>query len=148
MSRTADETRQLVLGAMEEYERIVLQEKHLDENGGFYKYPYRISKAEVLRLAGIKSRGTLNADYHTDLERSLNNFIDDLKNKAGKRRRQQTADSVADIAKSTRLNKMAQTIVALQYRIMALDQEVRELRHGNVPGSKVTSLASKRRRQT
>jgi hypothetical protein len=139
-TRSAEETRRSLLLAMEEYEAVVLSDQYRDQVTGLYKYPYQISKAEVLRRAGVKSRSTLSFAHHAELEKKLDDFISDLKVRAGKKTVTFDSSTVAPSAETLteRLDKMAQSLIAQQYRIIALERENHELRTGSE--STITTL--------
>ena len=112
---------------MVRYKTMVLSPKNFDERRQVYKYPHAISAAEVLRMAGVKSRATLSADYHDKLKAELDALVVELKSKTGKGKPKQEAETepASGIA---RLEQLAQTIAALHYRIMVLEQENAALR--------------------
>jgi len=131
---------------MESYRANVLSDRYRDPKTGRYNYPHRISKAEVLRIANVKSRATLLAAHHQDLAAMLDKFIDDLKREVGKGAGSEPKPS-ADVTENIdrRLNEMAQSLFAAQYRIIALEQELSARpRHGTNVVSNLTPSRAKK----
>lgn len=123
----AEQTKEAIRNAMRVYETKVLDPRFWDAEHEIYRYPYRVSAAEVLKLAGVKSRSTLVADYHADIKVELATFIERLKRETGKGRSAPAVrQSVAE--KASRLEQLAQTIAAQDYKIRALEQELADLR--------------------
>ena len=137
----AEQTKEAIRRAMKTYEAIVLDTRYWDAEKGVYRYPHRVSEAEVLRLAGIKSRSTLVAEYHADIKAELAQFIDRLKVETGKGKSASKAPGATG-DKTTRLEQLAQTIAAQDYKIRALQQELESLRAQ--VGSKVTNMRDRR----
>ncbi|MBB5694379.1 hypothetical protein [Muricoccus pecuniae] len=147
----AEETQKAVRDAMAKYEAMVLHEKNFDAASQSHKYPHAISAAEVLRMAGIRSRTTLSASYHDTLRRELDVLIDSLKQKC---RKGKAAKKVAQETRHriNREDQLAQSIIALQYKlleqqkkILAQDKELDELRGRETMGATVVNLRRARR---
>ncbi len=109
MAKTADETQSAVRGAMTRYRTMVLSPENFDNRMQIYKYPHAISAAEVLRMAGVKSRATLSAEYHEQLKAELDALVVELKGKTGKGRRKPETNT-EPTSGSARLEQLAQTI--------------------------------------
>lgn len=120
---TANETRDAIRLAMKTYEGRILNRVYWNETKGVFEYPYRISEAEVLRIAGIRSRSTLIANHHADIKAELSAFICALKTKAGKYHRDRDSNTSSN-SLDDRLQQLAQTIVAQDYRIRELENEL------------------------
>ena len=138
----AEQTRDAIQKAMGEYERSVLNPRYWNADKGIFQYPYRVSEAEVLRLAKIKSRSTLSADHHSDIKVELGNFITSLKERTGKSRKSAESKEVEAKGK-TRMEQFAQTIAAQDYKIRALEQELESLKSNS--SGKVTNMSGRKR---
>lgn len=135
----AEETQTAVREAMAKYNAIVLHEKNFDSASQSYRYPHAISVAEVLRMAGVRSRTTLTAHYHDALRRELEVFVETLKQKAGKGK---AAKKVVDETKQrvNREEQLAQSIVALQYKVLSQEKELERLRKSGGTDSTVVNM--------
>ena len=138
-AKRAEDTQEAVREAMARYEAMVLHERNLDARTGLYRYPQAISASEVLRMAGVQSRATLSAGYHDGLKRELDELISALKCKTGKGKPAKAAAAVEAISRPDRLDQLAQTIAALQFRIIELENENAALRASQGTG-KVVSM--------
>lgn len=138
----AEQTREAIRGAMAVYERTVLAPRYWNAEKAVFQYPYRVSEAEVLRIAGIRSRSTLVADYHAEIKIELATFIAHLKERTGKGRKAPAIKEEADRTTS-RLEQFAQTIAAQDYKIRALEQELQSIR-SQAPG-KVTNISDRKK---
>lgn len=138
---SAEETKDAIRGAMRIYETMVLDARNWDGKNEVFRYPHRISEAEVLRLARIKSRSTLSADYHAAIKEELAKFIEVLKAKTGKGAASPAAKA-SKVERISRLEQLAQTIAAKDYKIRALQQELDALK--GQAANKVTNIRSRR----
>lgn len=137
----AEQTKEAIRNAMRIYEVKVLDPRYWDAEKEIYSYPHRVSETEVLRLAGVKSRSTLMAEHHADIKSELATFMERLKQKTGKGRSAPAVkQSVA--RKASRLDQLAQTIAAQDYKIRALEQELADLR--SKACGKITNLRNRR----
>ena len=139
MPTRAEETQAAVREAMARYEAMVLHERNFDPKTQMYRYPHAISAAEVLRMAGVRSRATLSAGYHDALKRDLDDFVAALKRKTGKGKATREAVEVKQ-SRMDRVEQLAQTVAALQYKIIALEQENAVLRASAVGTGKIVNL--------
>ena len=121
-AKRAEDTQSAVREAMGRYEAMVLHERNLNARTGLYRYPQAISASEVLRMAGVQSRATLSASYHDGLKRELDELVSALKRKTGKGKPAKAAAAEAT-SRPDRLDQLAQTIAALQFRIIELENE-------------------------
>ncbi len=125
-------TQDAIRKAMVNYRAQVLHERYYDIETGIYKYPFPITEKEILSSAGIKSRSTLKARYHDRIKTELREFVLELKIKTG---RKVTTDEVGSSpsgkrassksANKTRVEQMADTIGALGYKIIALQNQLK-----------------------
>jgi hypothetical protein len=138
---SAEETKEAIRKAMKIYETMVLDARNWDGEKEVFRYPHRVSEVGVLRLAGVKSRSTLSADYHADIKVELARFIEVLKVRTGKGAASPAAEA-AKAERTSRLEQLAQTIAAQDYKIRALQQELDALK-GPAAG-KVTDIRPRR----
>ena len=136
-ARRAEDTQAAVREAMARYEASILQEGNLNPRTGRYRYPQAISASEVLRMAGVRSRATLAAGYHDGLKHELDDLIATLKRKTGKGKPAKAA-AATESSRADRLDQLAQTIAALQFRIIALENENAALRASQATGRVVS----------
>lgn len=120
--KTAEDTRHAVKGAMATYEAQVLDNRYYHERSGIFRFPGRVTADAVLKLAGIKSRSTLQTVYHKDLKEELAILIRSLKAKTGKGKGRNIQGTIDRSPESfvDRTERLAQAIAALEYQIMAL----------------------------
>lgn len=131
--------------AMEIYKSQVLNERYLDLDTGLFRYPFSITEKDVLKLAGIKSRSTLKASYHDGIRRDLRALVADLKLKTGRGNISKSASLPRKENKKGRVEQLAETIGALQYKIIALQKEIDDLRSSGAPrGTTVNILRRKK----
>ena len=146
-----EKTQGAIRKAMEIYRSQVLHERYFDVETGFFKYPHQITEKDVLSLAGIKSRSTLKASYHDSIKAELKEFVLDLKVKAGRRvssdDEKSPEQSAPAASKKARVDQLAETIGALQYKIIALQKELEGLKKGGSSQSKIDSHPSGAKRK-
>lgn len=148
--KTAEDTRRALRSAMKAYENQILDRSHYHERSGIFRFLGRITAEAVLKLAGIKSRSTLQPEYHKELREELSEFLKSLKKKTGKVRRGTAGTNLErnDESFIDRTERMAQAIAALEYAIIA--QRAADPRT-NAPERAETSTpyaARERRRRT
>ncbi|TPG57436.1 hypothetical protein EAH89_10920 [Roseomonas nepalensis] len=141
----AEETQKAVRKAMVRYEAMVLNKRNFDPASQTYRYPNPISAAEILRMAGVRSRSTLAADYHGSLRRELEVLIEDLKRQTGKGKVAAKEATKTVLDRTDRVEQLAQTVAALQYKIIALEKELATLRQGQPTSSQVVNLERQER---
>lgn len=152
MGKTAENTDRDVRCAMAVFKAQVLDTRNFDPVTGTYLYEGAITEVAIRKIAGVKSRGTLRANYHETLRRDLRALVLELKIKTGRIIVKNSADADEGASSNsndfeiTRSERLAQTIAALSFRIMVLEREIVNLKSGGgVKADNVTELIRNRR---
>ncbi|MER9371067.1 hypothetical protein [Mesorhizobium sp. M0491] len=134
---TSHDTVQAIEAAMAKYEAQVLDPLRFDERTGLYVYGERVTIKAILELAGVRSRSTLHADHHEGLRGRIDDLIRDLKLKTGKAPRRISSENETAEHGVPRVDALAQTIAALNFRLMRLEKESFPAAVGqaNLPGA-------------
>ena len=149
--QNAKDTEVAIRAAMKEFETIVMHERYFDPITQSQQYPHAISRGEVLRLAKVRSRATLLAEYHQKLREDLETFIEDLKKRGGKKKVASSNapktgnDANCVMTPAARFEQLTQTVGALQYRILELEKQLEECRANK---SRVVDFKTRRQRNT
>lgn len=128
----SSETRRAIESAMKQFEALVLDPLRYDNDTGVYVYDERISIKAILELAGVRSRSTLRAEHHDALSKEVAKLVRHLKEKTGKSRRSSDGESGKDGNSIRRVEALAQTIAALNYRIMKLEKGAQAAKAGDL----------------
>jgi hypothetical protein len=137
------DTMQAIEAAMTRYEAQVLDPLRQDKRTCLYSYDERVTINAILKLAGVHYRSTLCAEYHEGLRDRVHDLIRKLKKKTGKVSRRASSAKEPPENAIPRVDALAQTIAALNFRIMKQEKEP----FPEVVGRATLSGATRARRQ-